>query len=176
MGRENFKAWIWFPALVKAVLHALHFVHIQRLVHCDVHAGNVFLRFIQDAIIPGDQSACLFKLGDFGLARPIDTMDPSGTFLTTLCPPEALDPIEFGPLDYRADVYQAGLLFLSVLSGEELMFTREEILAGRPRSLADALPSPSAPTIARMLRRHSLSRPATPLDAWREISSSLRPQ
>jgi serine/threonine protein kinase len=176
MAGEDFKAWIWYPALVKGILHALHFVHMQGLVHCDLHAGNVFLRIIPDSIIPQDQSACVFKLGDFGLARPIETMDPSGTFMTTLCPPEALNPSEFGPLDHRADIYQAGLLFLSVLFGRELVFTTEEILAGRPRELAEALPGPSASAIAKMLRRHSTARQETALDAWREICDTLRTQ
>jgi serine/threonine protein kinase len=173
-GRQR-KLHYWFPPLVKAILHALHFVHVQELAHCDVHAGNVFLRFIPDALLPEDHAASTFKLGDFGLARPVQNMDPRGTFLTSLRPPETLNPA-FGPLDYRSDVYQAGLLFLSVLLGEEQTFTVEEILAGRPRELAEALPSPAAEVVARMLRRHVEHRPPTALNAWRDISPVLMTQ
>ena len=84
-----------------------------------------------------------------------------------------LDLNTYGPLDHRADIYQAGLLFLSVLCGQELVFTPQEILAGQPRKLAEALPLSTAPVIAGMLRRHSIWRPATALDAWREISGLL---
>jgi serine/threonine protein kinase len=175
MDSQKFNTHIWFPALVKAILHALHFVYIQGLAHCDIHAGNVFLRIIEDAISP-QEGATVFKLGDFGLARPVQTMDPSGTFLASLCPPEAMDRNTFGPLDHRSDVYQAGLLFLSVLSGAELIFTADEILEGRPRAFAEALPHPAAPAIAKMLRRHSTYRPATALDAWREIRGLLAVQ
>lgn len=48
-----------------------------------------------------------------------------------------------------------------VLCGGELVFSPDEILAGRPRDLAEALPLPVAPVIAAMLRRHSIWRPAT---------------
>lgn len=111
MSSSQITPAIWFPALVKAILHALHFVHVQGLVHCDVHPGNVFLRFIPDPLLPEDQTASVFKLGDFGLARPRQTMDPCGTFLTHLRPPEAIDSTEFGQLDHKSDLYQAGLLF-----------------------------------------------------------------
>lgn len=164
---------LWFQPLAKAILHALHVVHTRGLAHCDVHAGNVFLRFILDSLLPKDQAASVFKLGDFGLARPIQTMDPRGTFLETLRPPEAHDPAEYGPLDHRADVYQAGLLLLNVLIGKEAVFTTQEILEGRPRELAEALSStsPAAAVVAKMLRRHAVCRPATALDAWREIGA-----
>jgi hypothetical protein len=126
--------------------------------------------------LPNDYRACIFKLGDFGLARPKQTMDPSGTFLTTLRPPEAFDSAEFGPLDHRSDLYQAGLLFLNFLSGTETLFTAEDIISGRPRELADNLQHPAGPTIATMLRRHAEFRPATALAAWREMRAFLSVQ
>ena len=163
----------WFPPLAKAILHALHFMHVQGLAHCDVHAGNVFLRFIPDAILPADQSACMFQLGDFGQARPIQAIDPRGTFLNSLRPPEAINPSEFGRLDQRGDIYQAGLLFLGFLTGEELRLDPEDICSGRPRQMAEMLPMPIGSVIAKMLRRHSASRQETALDSWREMAQAL---
>jgi serine/threonine-protein kinase len=178
INRSNANVALWFQPLAKAILHALHVVHTRGLAHCDVHAGNVFLRFIPDALVPKDQAASVFKLGDFGLARPIQTMDPSGTFLEALRPPEARNPDEFGPLDYRADVYQAGLLLLNVLVGREVAFTTEEILEGQPRQLAETLSSKSPPAgvVAVMLRRHVENRPRTALDAWRQLHEVSRKQ
>jgi serine/threonine protein kinase len=66
-----FEPKIWFRALAKGILHALHFVHINGLAHCDIHAGNIFLHVVLDSLTPADRSATLFKLGDFGLARPL---------------------------------------------------------------------------------------------------------
>ena len=69
--------------------------------------------------------------------RLIEAMDPHGTFLESIRPPEAYDAAEYGPIDHRADVYQAGLLFLCFLDGQRYRFSRVEILAGRPRQLAE---------------------------------------
>ena len=171
----GYTAGVWFPALAKGILHALHWVHVHGLAHCDVHAGNIFLQFLPDSILE-NQFACFFQLGDFGLTRPLQNMDPTGTFLVSLRPPEAIDPAEYGPLDHRADIYQAGLLFLSFLSGEELVFTREQILAGDPRALAEALRTPAADAIAAMLRRHANWRPLTAREAWLQINKALRTQ
>jgi serine/threonine protein kinase len=169
---------LWFHPLAKAILQALHVVHTRGLAHCDVHAGNVFLRFIPDSLLPNDQMASVFKLGDFGLARPLHNMDSRGTFLDSLRPPETHDPLEYGPLDHRADVYQAGLLLLSVLNGREAVFASKEVLAGEPRKLAEALASitPAAAVVAKMLRRHVVDRPVTALDAWREIDRVAKAQ
>jgi len=167
----------WFDPIVKAVLHALYYMHNQQLAHCDIHAGNVFLKFQDDAIVPdGINSASIFKLGDFGLTRPIEIMDPCGTFLNCLRPPEAIDPEKFGILDHRADIYQAGLLFLNILLGRELEFSMEDILEGRPRQLAESLPKAESKLIATMLRRHSEARPASALDAWLEFKQNTQYQ
>lgn len=176
MLNDKMSPAVWFPALVKAVLGALHWVHVQGLVHCDVHAGNVFLRFVPDALMPEslDSAASSFKLGDFGLTRPAAEMDPSGTFLTHLRPPEAIRPQEFGPLDHRSDIYQAGLLFLSFLSAEERVFSLDEIIAGTPRQVAETLPSAWGPFLSVLLRRHVEFRPETALDAWRLYTSVPR--
>ncbi len=174
-GEKDYHAGVWFRALAKGVLHALHWVHMHELVHCDVHAGNVFLNFLPDAIVD-DQSACKFQLGDFGQTRPTQNIEPAGTFLASLRPPEAFNATEFGPLDHRIDLYQAGLLFLNFLSGQEFVFTRVEILEGGPRAMAEGLPHPAASIISAMLRRHSTWRPLTARHAWLEIDQTTRAQ
>jgi hypothetical protein len=48
-------------------------------------------------------------------------------------------------------------------------FTDDEILAGRPRAMAEQLNSPYAPVIAKALRRHVVARTQTAIAMWREI-------
>lgn len=91
-----------------------------------------------------------------------------------LRPPEANAP-SFGQLDHRVDVYQAGLLFLSFLLKQELVFDEAEINDGVPRERAEMIGTPVGDAIARMLRRHVEARTPTALDAWRDISHHLDP-
>jgi serine/threonine protein kinase len=176
VANEKLDLHIWFKSLAKAVLHALSILHRQEIAHCDVHAGNVLLMRMPDALAPEDQAAFIFKLGDFGLARTFDNMRPEGTFPDNYLPPEVIDPEEFGPLDHRADIYQTGLLFLEVLTSKPLTFDRDDVLAGRPRELAESLPHPAGPVIATMLRRHSMARPSNALEVWNALSSIFRTQ
>ncbi len=164
---------VWFRPLTKAVLHGVHYMYTRGLVHCDIHPGNVFLHSKPDIILFEDQSAFDFKLGDFGQTRLIGDVAPAATWNVGCVPPEVLDPDEFGPIDHRADLYQAGLLFLRFLSQEALDFDRDDILAGRPRELAEALPHPASPAIACMLRRHADARPKTALAAWHLFEQAL---
>ncbi len=77
-------------------------------------------------------------------------------------------------LDRRVDIYHAGLLLLRLLSPTDLTFTREEIIAGRPRMYAESLPSPFAQPIARALRRRVWHRTPTALEFWRELCAAGR--
>lgn len=147
-------------------------MHINGIAHCDIHAGNVFLHFVPDLILPNEHTASLFKLCDFGLARPLDAIEITGTFMNCLRPPEALDS-SFGPLDHRVDVYQAGLLFLNFITKAELVFSNEEILEGAPREFAEAIGTPAGNAISRMLRRHVAQRTETAIAAWREFACAL---
>ena len=88
-----------------------------------------------------------------------------------MLPPEALDPLEFGPVGRTLDIYHVGLLLLALLLGQSPSFTREEILAGVPRQTAESLPSKYGPVIAQALHRHASARIPTAVQFWREIAS-----
>jgi serine/threonine protein kinase len=79
----------WIRAVARCLLQAAHFVHVQQLVHCDIHAHNVMARLVKDEMVPTD-SVITFKLGDFGLARIKNALDPNGVFLAPIRPPEAI--------------------------------------------------------------------------------------
>lgn len=170
---ENFTPGVWFLPIARCLLQAIHFVHVQNLAHCDVHLGNVFVRFLPDEIIADQHSALTFKLGDFGLAKAAGAISAEGTFLNSIRPPEAVDARQFGPIDHRVDIFQVGLILLQILHGRKFNFERAQILQGLPRQMAEELNSPLGEALARMLRRHSLARTSTALEAWIELRQSI---
>ncbi len=163
----------WFKPIARCVLQAVHFAHVQGVAHCDIHLGNVFSKFIKDEVVPDKFTAATFKLGDFGLARAVGAVSPDGTFLNSIRPPEAIDATEYGPVDGRVDIYHVGLLLLQAFHGKVIAFTRDEILAGEPRTKALALPAPYSFALEKALRRHVIYRTATALEVWRDLNSPV---
>jgi hypothetical protein len=90
-----------------------------------------------------------------------------------MLPPEVLRPAEFGPMDYHIDLYHVGLLLLQFACSKALTFTVEEVLAGKPREMAEALPAPLNFALAKALRRHVPSRTSSAMELWRDLKTSL---
>ena len=149
-------------------------MHVQQLVHCDIHARNVMARFIPDEMVP-KESVLTFKLGDFGLAKLKNALNPDGVFLDPIRPPEAIRHDEFGPLDHRMDIYHIALLLLQLLIGPR-EFSREERLAGTPRELALNCEPPYSFALEKALRRHAVYRTASALELWRDLRSKAEEQ
>jgi eukaryotic-like serine/threonine-protein kinase len=164
----------WIRAVARCLLQAAHFVHVQQLVHCDIHAHNVMARLVKDEMVPTD-SVITFKLGDFGLAKVKNALDPSGVFLAPIRPPEAIRHDEFGPLDHRVDIYHIGLVLLQLLIGPR-QFSQEERLAGTPRELALNCEPPYSFALEKALRRHAVYRTASALELWRDLRSPAAEQ
>ena len=97
----GFNLPVWFQPLARALLHALHFMHTRELTHGDVHAGNILLHRKPDILLPDEQSASEFKLGDFGQARSTAEVRPQASWHPGCVPPEVLDGDEYGPVDHR---------------------------------------------------------------------------
>jgi serine/threonine protein kinase len=168
---QNFNSKIWFNAIARCVLQAVNFAHLQQLVHCDIHPGNILLKFIPDELLPTQHSATTFKLSDFGLARVINEIKPEGTFLESIRPPEALNVVEYGPIDHRVDIYHVALVLLNLQLEAPRIFTRDEILAGLPRELALGLAAPYSFALEKALRRRVSFRTATAMELWRDLNS-----
>jgi len=167
---ENYDGYIWIMPIARCVLQALHSMHGADVVHKDLHAGNVFTSIIKDEVAPDKYDAMVFKIGDLGISKVITDIDAMNTLLAVwMLPPEALDPDEFGTFDHRIDIYHCGLLFLQILQGQQLEFTREEVLEGAPRQMAEALPPPFNFAIAKALRRHVVYRTANAMEFWRDL-------
>lgn len=88
-----------------------------------------------------------------------------------MLPPEIVNPDEFGPIDHRIDLYHLGLVLLQLALSTKLSFTRDEILEGRPRQMALALPQPLSFAIEKTLRRHVMFRTESVLELWRDLNA-----
>jgi serine/threonine protein kinase len=168
---KDFQGKFWLRAMARQLLQAVHFIHCNNFAHQDIHGGNVFIATTKDDMSPSDM-IFTYMLGDLGITKLVAEMDAENTILADwMRAPESLHPSEFGPMDHRMDIYHCGLLFLQVLHGKPLAFTREEVLAGRPREMALEIGKPFSFALEKALRRHVDYRTASALEFWRDINT-----
>lgn len=168
---EGFLGEVWVRPIARCLLQAVQYLHNRGYAHQDIHAGNVFTAFHRDEFSSANNQAMTFKLGDLGIAKLAHEIDGYNTMLNpSILPPEYLDPAQFGALGYRIDIYHCGLLFLQLMLGTELEFTKEEILDGLPRQMAEQLPFPYGTAISKALRRHPADRTATAMEFWNDLT------
>lgn len=162
---------IWIKAISRQLLQAVHFIHCNNFVHQDIHGGNVFIQAARDDVEPKD-IIFNYMLGDLGLAKLAAEIDAENTILAEwMRAPESINPTEFGIMDHRMDIYHCGLLFLQIILGTPHTFTREDILAGKPRELALQLEAPYNFALEKALRRHVSFRTASALEFWRDLNT-----
>lgn len=166
---QNFQGLGWVKPVARCVLQAVHYLHRNNYAHQDIHPGNVFSNFARDEMSPDNMVGLHFKLGDLGVARVVSEMDGKKTLAQWMLPPEAIDP-QFGPFDRRVDIFHAALLLLQIAYSEMRTFTPAEMLDGVPRKMAEALPPPLGPALARALRRHAEVRTPNAMVLWQEIN------
>jgi serine/threonine-protein kinase len=168
---NEFQGLEWLMPIARCLLQAVHYIHVQQYAHQDIHPGNVFAAFAKDEMRPTEPGAIQFKVGDLGVAKVFGDLNPENTRAQWMLPPEAFDPAEFGPLDYRIDIYHVGLLLLQLANSREIQFSKEEILAGRPREMALTLAPPYSFALEKALRRHVAFRTASAMELWRDLHS-----
>lgn len=169
---------LWVRPIARCLLQAVHFLHTYGYVHQDIHFGNVFMHFHRDELSAGGTpgNTVTFKLGDLGLTKLSTDIDGTNTLLNnSMLPPEFLDPIQFGALGHQVDIYHCGLMFLQLVYNKPLAFTREEILAGVPRQMAETMAEPFASALSKALRRRVALRTQSALDLWRDLSVTNAP-
>ncbi len=171
---EWFEGGVWLKPIARCLLQAIHYIHLNRYAHQDIHPGNVFTSFAKsemrrtDPKVPG---AIQFKLGDLGVAKLFGELNPTNTRAEWMLPPEAINPSEFGPIDQRIDLYHTGLLLLQLAVSRPLTFSSEEVLAGRPREMAMELAAPYNFALEKALRRHVAYRTASAMELWRDLET-----
>lgn len=162
---------VWIRPVARCLLQAVHYLHTNSYAHQDIHVNNVFAAFARDEMNANNPGSIHFKLGDLGVSKLIGELDAANTLAEWIRPPEAIDPAEYGPLDHRIDIYHVGLLFLQLAYSQALRFSREEILAGRPREMALALAPPLTFALEKALRRHVQFRTFSAAELWRDLYS-----
>lgn len=165
----NFNGLLWILPIARCLLQAVHYLHLNQMVHQDIHSGNVFAAFARNEMVPTQPGAINFKLGDLGVAKLFSEVGAANTRAEWMLPPEVLEPSEYGPIDHRLDIYHVGLLFLQLAYSSDLTFTREEILSGKPRTMALDLAPPFNFALEKTLRRHTPYRTATAMELWRDL-------
>ena len=161
---------LWIPFVARGLLQGVDYIHRSGYVHKDLHAGNVFLAQILDEMNQDRAPTLTVKIGDLGISRVESDIRIFGTIIAGwMQPPEFLDPIEFGSIDRRVDIYHSALLLLSLLTETPLSFTQEEISNGTPRQTAERSRSRYSAAIAKALRRHVAYRTPSALEFWKEI-------
>jgi serine/threonine-protein kinase len=166
---DQFDPHRWLRPVARCLLQAIYFLHMNSYAHQDIHAGNVFVALQRDELVPANPGAMNFKLGDLGVAKLFNELDARNTRKDGLQAPEVLDSAQFGPIDHRTDIYQAGLLFLQLAMGKETRFSSEQVLAGQPREMALTLRPPLNVAIEKALRRHVAARTADAMEFWRDL-------
>lgn len=166
-----FNGFVWLLPVARCLLQAVHYLHLNQYAHQDIHLANVFAAFAKDEMCPTEPGAIQFKLGDLGVARLFSELDATNTRARWMLPPEAIDPSEFGPIDYRIDLYHIGLLLLQFAYSQQLQFSEDDILKGIPRKMALSLQAPFSFALEKALRRHVPFRTASAMELWRDLKA-----
>lgn len=171
---ENFCGPAWLMPIARCLLQAVNYLHLNQYVHQDIHLENVFVA-VPKSEMSAERSipAIHFKLGDLGTTKLFSEVDAYGTLANWIRPPEAVEPERYGPMGKTLDIYHLGLFLLQLALSKQITFTREEILAGRPREMALELPMPFSGALEKALRRRATLRTATAMELWRDLNSAV---
>lgn len=168
----DFHGLTWVMPIARCLLQAVHFLHVNNVVHQDIHPGNVFTTFVRDEM-PTEGTAIQFKLADLGVAKLFEEVDGENTRNQSILPPEVVSPTEYGPMDHHIDIYNVGLLLLQLAISKERVFTPEEVLSGTPREIAVTLPPPLNFALSKALRRHVPYRTSDAMKLWRDLNTIM---
>jgi serine/threonine protein kinase len=100
--------------IVLQVAEALHYIHKQGVVHCDIKTENIL---ISEEEHEGKRSKTVIKLLDFGLARSLHASRVSTSLSGT---PHYVAPerIRGEPASPGSDVYGVGILLYELVTGQ----------------------------------------------------------
>jgi hypothetical protein len=100
--------------IVLQLAEALHYIHKQGVVHCDIKTENIL---ISEEEHEGKRSKTIIKLLDFGLARSL-TASRASTSLSGTPHYVAPERIRGEPASPASDVYGVGILLYELITGQ----------------------------------------------------------
>ena len=148
--------------IVLQVSEALHYIHKQNVVHCDIKTENIL---ISDEDHEGKRSKMIAKLLDFGLARSL-TASRASTSLSGTPHYVAPERIRGQPASPASDVYGVGILLYELICGAVPWDGPvQKILAGHldeipkpPSQIVEGLDPALETLILRALEKHPANR------------------
>lgn len=152
--------------LARQLLAAVQYLHDHDIVHGDLYPGNVLI--VQ-------QERPTVKISDFGISNELRgafAVRPAIVHHAIMAP----EILESGYTSKQSDLYQLGLVLYWMLAGEPAIAPGaryEEIVpmiaAGDPRKKAEALGTPLAQIVARLLRRRESFRYGSAREVWEDL-------
>jgi hypothetical protein len=147
--------------IVLQVSEALHYIHKQNVVHCDIKTENIL---ICEEETEGKRARMFVKLLDFGLARSLVASRMSTSLSGT---PHYVAPerIRGEPASPASDVYGVGILLYELLTGQVPWDGPvQKILAGhldeKPRLPSTLIEGGLDPAVERLVLHALEKRPA----------------
>jgi PAS domain-containing protein/predicted Ser/Thr protein kinase len=157
--------------IVLQLAEALHYIHKQGVVHCDIKTENIL---ISEEEHEGKRSKTVIKLLDFGLARSL-TASRASTSLSGTPHYVAPERIRGEPASPASDVYGVGILLYELLTGQVPWDGPvQKILAGhldeRARSPALLIDGGVDPALETLIY-HALAK--SPADRHKDMAAFL---
>jgi serine/threonine-protein kinase len=165
----NYDGYQWLLPIARCVLQGIGYMHDNGFVHKDIHLRNVFWTYLRNELLPSNSQSVSFKIGDLGISRLESDVDIYRPTVPWMYAPEAIDPGTFGPPGHLTDLYNVGLVLLSISLGAEPSFTQEQILAGLPAQMAGQIGPPYGSAIARALNPYVQSRTRSAFEFWCDL-------
>ena len=147
--------------IVLQLAEALHYIHKQGVVHCDIKPENIL---ISEEEHEGKRNRTIIKLLDFGLARSL-TASRASTSLSGTPHYVAPERIRGEPASPASDVYGVGILLYELITGQVPWDGAvQKILAGhleeRAKSPSLLVPGGIDPALETLIYRALAKRPA----------------
>ncbi len=119
--------------IIRGIASGLSYAHSQGIIHRDIKPQNILMT---PEGVP--------KITDWGMSKVMGAcLLPTITgFSLSYAAPEQISPGKFGETDQRTDIYQLGVVFYELLTGE-LPFSGEDISQVSVRILSDEPHDPS---------------------------------
>lgn len=157
--------------IVLNVAEALHYIHRQNVVHCDIKTENIL---IGEQEVEAKRTKMVVKLLDFGLARPLVGTRGSAALSGT---PHYVAPerIRGEPASPASDVYGIGILMYELLTGQVPWDGPVQvILSGHleeiPRSPSTMIPGGLDPAVESLVL-HALAK--NPRDRHKDMAAFI---